>query len=108
LATLDIFEFQRQEIMNASNRNDELQKYLNMRKKNLAAEAQANFHNFLRQNEIFVADDMVSDFSSVASDLRSAIISKEVAQESRDFKMGHEAWKRIDSKCAPQVERISR
>jgi hypothetical protein len=107
LASLNLFEFQRQEIMDAAKPNDQLQKYLDLRKRNVAAEAQADFQNFLRQNEIFIADSVVNDFDSVASDLRSARISKEVAQESHDFKMGHDAWKKVEDKCAPQVKRIS-
>lgn len=107
LNSLEVFEFQKREILDSDSPDDTLQRFLDLTRMNSAREAHANFHNATSKFEILLSQQTADDFKSVAKMIREAILGKEISKDDRDFKMGREAWDKLENDVAPQVDRIS-
>lgn len=104
----DFYEFQKIEVLQSARPNEELHRLIDLRRRNKAAEAHAEFHNELNRNEIYLSEEVLADFRAVADRVKHAIIKKEISKEGRDFKIGREAWDDLEKECAPIVEQISK
>ncbi|TCP41389.1 hypothetical protein [Rhodovulum marinum] len=104
---LDILDFQKKEILESANPTGEYMRIENIRRHNDAINAHIEFRNCVSIHEIFMSEQTVKDFRSIADHIYGAIVNKRIAQESDDFRMGHEAWSDLKEKCAPEVSRIS-
>jgi hypothetical protein len=61
---------------------------------------------FVARNGIFLPADLEEKFSKVSEMLWSAVISKEVGHEAKDWKMQREGWTEIKEKAEPLYKAI--
>lgn len=61
----------------------------------------ADLQTYLARNGIFLPPDIESKFKNIAELLWSALISKEVGHEAKDWKMQHEGWDKIKEEADP-------
>ena len=66
----------------------------------------AELNNFVARNGIFFPLDIKTKFASITEMLWSAVISKEVGHEAKDYKMQNEGWKKIKEESEPLYKSI--
>lgn len=107
LATLEIFEFQRREIIESHQPNETLKKYIELRKRNTAGEAHSKFHNYLKRHEIFIDERIWKELLAVANELKDALISRDISQDYGDHDGWRKSWNKVQESCGPRVSKIS-
>ncbi|MEO7859094.1 MAG: hypothetical protein ABIU05_01420 [Nitrospirales bacterium] len=66
----------------------------------------ADLQNFVARNGIFFPPELKTKFARVSEMLWSAVISKEVGHEAKDYKMQNEGWKKIKEESEPLCKSI--
>lgn len=59
------------------------------------------FHNYIERHSIFLPPDLKGNFEKAANDLWSAMTSKEVGYQAKDWKMQNEGWEKIKKEIEP-------
>ncbi|MHB1247774.1 MAG: hypothetical protein ACYCZH_15150 [Sulfuriferula sp.] len=68
--------------------------------------ASADLQNFVARNGIFFPIDLKEKFSKITESLWSAVISKEVGHEAKDYNIQNEGWKKIKEETEPLYKSI--
>lgn len=66
----------------------------------------ADFHNYVERNSIFMPPDVKRLFEEAADDLWSAMVSKEVGHDARDWKLQNEGWDKVKKDVEPLRKKI--
>lgn len=61
----------------------------------------ADFHNYVERNSIFMPPELKKVFEEAADDLWSAVVSKEIGHDVKDWKMQNEGWNTVKKKVGP-------
>lgn len=66
----------------------------------------ADFKDYVDTHSILMEPTLKAKFSSVAQQMWSSIITKEVGHQSKDWKMQREAWEELQKKVTPEIAQI--
>lgn len=66
----------------------------------------SELQTFIARNGIFLPPELEERFSRISETLWSAVISKEVGHEAKDWKMQQEGWKKIKEETEPLYKDI--
>lgn len=106
LTSTDFSVSQKNEIRNSNERNKTYQDILFWYRLQKVKAAFGELQNFVARNGIFLPPDLKSKFSQVTEILWSAIISKEIGHEAKDWKMQNEGWGKIKKETEPLYKSI--
>lgn len=73
---------------------------------NHVRKAVSDFHNYVERNSVFMPPELKSDFEKTSNELWSAMTSKEVGHEAKDWKMQNEGWDKIKKEVEPLKKAI--
>lgn len=104
---IEMLESQRIEILQSSNRMREFTRVYDYVKLNRANSAVMEFNNCIFRNEIFIDDDITTDFTSMVRSLRSAIDDKALSRHLNDPGLGSKAWQEIEDVASPKIIEIA-
>jgi len=66
----------------------------------------AELQNFVARNGIFFPPELKTKFANITEMLWSAVISKELGHEVKDYKMQNEGWKKVKEESEPLYKSI--
>lgn len=64
------------------------------------------FKNFVDESGIFMEPTIKHKFDQVAGKMWDAIITMEIGNEAKDFKMKRDAWKKLEEEINPTIKEI--
>ncbi len=106
LTSTDFTVSQKDEIRNSKERGKTYQDIIFWYRLQKVKVAIGELQNFVARNGIFLHPELKSKFSQVAEMLWSAIISKEIGHEAKDWKMQNEGWEKIKKETEPLYKSI--
>lgn len=106
LATTEFTPSQMDELRSSSSKGKAYQEIVFWYRLSKVKKAIAELNNFVARNGIFFPSDIKTKFASITEMLWSAVISKEVGHEARDYKMQNEGWKKIKEESEPLYKSI--
>ena len=106
LSSFDLQTWQVNEIMAAENSQKLFEKTINWMRFNAAAKAFSEFDRVTRSYELFFEPETFALIRSLADAMHSSLVSKEMAIEDIDRKLGVEAWRKYDKECVPLVKAL--
>lgn len=101
---LDKTEFsasQKEEVRTAYEKNKTYQDILFWHRLHKVKNAFSELQNYVARNGIFLPPELDSKFKEIAEMLWSALVSKEVGYEAKDWKMQREGWDKIKAEAEP-------
>jgi inorganic triphosphatase YgiF len=101
LAGTDFYESQKQDIRNATDKNKTFQDISFWHRLNKVKNAFSELQTYVARNGIFLPPALELKFRTIAEMLWSAVISKEVGHEAKDWKMQREGWEKIKAEAEP-------
>lgn len=106
LAKTELSETQKDEVRSAIQKGEAYQKIVFRHRFQKVKEAFAELQNFVARNGIFFPSELKDKFTRIAEMIWSALVSKEVVHEARDYKMQGEGWKKIKDEAEPLYKSI--
>jgi hypothetical protein len=106
---LDGTEFtpsQKDEIRASGEKNKTYQEIIFWYRRQKVQKAFGELQTYVARNGIFLPSDLKDKFTKIAEALWSAIVSKEVGHEAKDWKMQREGWKKIKEETEPLYKSI--
>lgn len=101
LATTKFTETQKNEMRRESRKTTKYQELIFWYRLSDVRQAVAELHNYVERNSIFMPPDLKKLFEQAANDLWSAMISKEVGHNVKDWKMQNEGWDKVKKEVEP-------
>lgn len=106
LSTFELQKWQVSEILAATDIQVHFIETVNRMRFNSAAKAFSEFDRITRSYELFLEPKTFILIRSVADAMHSSLISKEIAIDDKDHKLGAEAWTEYEKKCVPLVKKL--
>ena len=106
LATTEFTESQKTELRTSSSRVETYQEIAFWYRLSKVKKAIAEINNFVARNGIFFPSEIKDKFARISELLWSAVISKEVGYQAKDYKMQNEGWKKIKEQSEPLYKSI--
>ena len=106
LSKSELLETQKQSVRTANDRLKTYEKAIFWHRLHRVKVAVSELENFVARNCIFFPTPIKEKFTQVSTLFWSAIISKEVGHEAKDYKMQNEGWKKIQEKAEPLYKAI--
>lgn len=106
LAATDFTESQKAELRTSSSRVKTYEDIVFWYRLSKVKKAIAELNNFVARNGIFFPPEIKDKFARISELLWSAVISKEVGYEAKDYKMQNEGWKKIKEESEPLYKSI--
>ena len=106
LAGTEFRESQKNEVRNAQDKWRTYQDIVFWYRLHKVKKAFGELQTFVARNGIFLPPDLEERFSKISEILWSAVISKEVGHEAKDWKMQHEGWTMIKEETEPLYKEI--
>lgn len=101
LGGTDFLETQKEEVRNAYDKNKTYQDIVFWHRLHKVKNAFSDLQTYVARNGIFLPAALESKFKAIAEMLWSAVISKEVGYEAKDWKMQREGWDKIKAEAEP-------
>ena len=92
---------QKDEVRNAADMGKTYQDIVFWHRLSKVKKAVGDLQSFIARNGIFLPKELKQHFADISEQLWSAVVSKEVGHEARDWKMQTEGWKSIKEKTEP-------
>lgn len=108
LSSMEFTESQKEELRNSRERGRTYQDILFWHRLHKVKAAFADLQTFIARNGIFLTLELEEKFSRISDALWSAVISKEVGHEAKDWKMQSEGWTKIKEETEPLYKEIKR
>ncbi len=108
VSKLDILDSQKNEILTDDNPREAYVRTMGLIRYNAANRATVEFNNCVFRGEIFLDDEISEDFKEIIKLLQSIVISKSLALEEKDFKLGSEAWDKLQNQCHPKIADLTK
>lgn len=89
------------EILNASNKGKQYQEILFWNRLSKAKKAFSEFHGYVARKGIFLPYELEEKFKKISDMLWSAVVSKEVGYQAKDWKMQSEGWDKVKENVEP-------
>ncbi len=102
----DFTESQKEEVKNSYNKADTYRDILFWHRLHKVKQAFGDLQRYVARNGIFLEAELKDKLSKISDTLWSAIVSKEVGREAKDWKMQNEGWKKIKEKTEPLYKEI--
>ncbi|NDP48543.1 MAG: hypothetical protein GZ085_09190 [Sulfuriferula multivorans] len=106
LASTEFTESQKDEIRNSRSKGRTYQDILFWYRLHEVKKAFGDLQSFIARNGIFLPQELEEKFTRISELLWSAVISKEVGHEAKDWKMQSEGWKKIKEETEPLYKSI--
>lgn len=106
LADTEFSKSQKEDVRNAPDKNKEYQDIYFWHRLHKVKKAFGDLQTFVARNGIFLSAELEEKFTKISSTLWSAVISKEVGHEAKDWKMQHEGWTKIQEETEPLYKEI--
>jgi hypothetical protein len=101
LAGTEFSSTQKDEVRSAADKSKTYQDIVFWHRLSKAKKAFGDLQTFIARNGIFLPKELEQHFANISEQLWSAVVSKEVGHEARDWKMQTEGWKGIKEKTEP-------
>ncbi len=101
LAGTEFTESQKDEVRNSRDKGRTYQDILLWHRLYKVKAAFGDLQTYVARNGIFLPSDLEAKFSKIAELLWSAVVSKEVGHEAKDWKMQREGWTKIKEEAEP-------
>lgn len=108
LSGMEFAESQKEELRNSRERASTYQDILFWHRLHKVKTAFADLQTFVARNGIFLTLELEEKFSKISNALWSAVISKEVGHEAKDWKMQIEGWTKIKEETEPLYKDIKK
>jgi len=102
----DFTESQKEEVKNSYNKGDTYRDILFWHRLHKVKQAFGDLQRYVARNGIFLEAELKDKLSKISDTLWSAIVSKEVGHEVKDWKMQNEGWKKIKEETEPLYKEI--
>ena len=106
LAATEFTESQKDEVRTSRERSKTYREIIFWYRLQKVRTAFGELQTYVARNGIFLPHDLKLKFAKIAEILWSAIVSKEVGHEAKDWKMQNEGWKRIKEETEPLYKSI--
>lgn len=106
LASLDLKQWEKDEILNADVPQETLVSTINGRNFWRAATAFSEFDRVTRANELFFDPVVYELIRSVCDKMHASLVSKEISIEEDDHSLSREAWKEYNNECTPLIHQL--
>jgi hypothetical protein len=106
LSDTELTELQKDEIRNSSDRNKTYQNIVFWHRLQRVRVALGELQTYVARNGIFLPPELKDKFAKIAETLWSAIVSKEVGHDAKDWKMQNEGWTKIKEETEPLYKSI--
>lgn len=106
LEDTDFTGSQKDDVRNASEKGHAYQNILFWHRLHKVKVAVRELQTFVARNGIFLPSELEEKFSKVSEMLWSAVISKEVGHEAKDWKLQSEGWTKMKEKAEPLYKAI--
>lgn len=106
LAGTDFTESQKKEVRNAHDKSRTYQDIVFWYQLHKVKTAFGDLQTFVARNGIFLPSELEVKFSKISEMLWSAVVSKEVGHEAKDWKMQREGWNKIKDETEPLYKTI--
>lgn len=106
LSRTEFTESQKDEVRNSYEKNNVYSDIDFWHRLHKVKKAFGDFQNYVVRNGIFLPPDLKEKFTKIAEILWSAVISKEIGHEAKDWKMQNEGWKKIKEETEPLYNSI--
>lgn len=106
LAGTDFTESQKEEVRNARDKGRTYQDIVFWHWLHKVKTAFGDLQTFVARNGIFLPSELEVKFSKISEMLWSAVVSKEVGHEAKDWKMQREGWNKIKDETEPLYKTI--
>ncbi len=104
----DFSETQKEEVKNSYNKGDTYRDILFWHKLHKVKQAFGDLQRYVARNGIFLEEELKDKLSKISDTLWSAIVSREVGYEAKDWKMQNEGWKKIKEETEPLYKEIEK
>lgn len=101
LSNSDFLKSDINEILNASNKGKQYQEILFWARLNKARKAFAEFQIYVARKGIFLPSELEEKFKKISDLLWSAVVSKQVGHQAKDWKMQSEGWDKVREEVEP-------
>jgi len=101
LAGTDFTESQKEDVRNAHDKGRTYQDIVFWHRLHKVKTAFGDLQTYVARNGIFLPTDLETKFTKIAEMLWSAVVSKEVGHEAKDWKMQHEGWTKVKEEAEP-------
>jgi hypothetical protein len=101
-------KFQIEELIQERDRNKYYQERIFWHRLHDAKKKFSDLHDYITKNRIFLSEDLKYLFTEASDLLWDALISKEIGQEAKDYKMVHEAYKKLRDNIEEIMEKIEK
>ncbi len=101
LANTEFAESQKDEVRNSHDKGRTYQDIAFWHRLHKVKKAFGELQSFVARNGIFLTAEVEEKFSKMSETLWSAVVSKEVGHEAKDWKMQNEGWKKIKDETEP-------
>lgn len=108
LAGTEFTESQKDEVRNSRERRQTYQEIVFWYRLHKVKQAFGELQSYVARNGIFLTPELEEKFSKMSETLWSAVVSKEVGHEARDWEMQNEGWKKIKEETEPLYKSIKR
>jgi len=106
LAKTEFTDTQKDEIRSSQNMANTYREIVFWYRLHKVKVAFSDLQNFVARNGIFFPPNLKEKFTKIAEMLWSAVISKEVGHEAKDYKMQNEGWTKIKEDTEPLYKSI--
>jgi hypothetical protein len=106
LAGTEFTETQKEDVRNARNKNKTYQDIVFWHRLHKVKGTFAVLQTYVARNGIFLPSDLEAKFKKIAEKLWSAVVSKEVGHEARDWEMQTKGWDKVKEEAEPLYEDI--
>lgn len=106
LATSELSETEKQEVRSSQRKGPAYYEIIFWHRLHKVRRAFGDLQQFVARNGIFFPPDLKVKFTKISDALWSALISKEVGHEAKDYKMQSEGWKKIKEETEPLYQSI--
>lgn len=106
LARTEFSDSEKDEVRNAGNKDQTYQYILFWHRLHKVKKAFGDLQAFVARNGIFLPPDLEKRFSNISEMLASAIVSKEVGHEARDWTIQTEGWTKVQEEAEPLYQEI--
>ncbi len=106
LARTEFTDSQKDEVRSSREKNRTYQEITFWYRLHKVRKAFGELQTFVARNGIFLSPELKDKFAKMAEILWSAIVSKEVGYEAKDWKMQSEGWKKIKEETEPLYKSI--
>ena len=106
LASTEFTSLQKEDIRNSSEISKTYQEIVFWYRLQKVKDAFSELQSFVARNGIFLSPELKGKFSKISETLWSAIVSKEIGHEAKNWEMQNQGWEKIKTETEPLYKSI--